>query len=267
MPVYIGDYLADTMHLSYAEHGAYLLLIFAYWRTGAPLRDDDRFLAGICKASAKQWRDLRPVLSAFFQVEGGAWRHKRIEAELESASEGYAKRRAAAMQRWSKADALHGAKHEQPHPQSHTPSGSKKNTRAPMPENDASFEDFYTAYPRHIAKQDARRAWDKAVAKVSAETIIAAVRARNWPADKQFIPHPASWLNGERWTDERETYDGAGGVQGAKSGGATGFAALVLGQGVEPLFGRMDGTGGSEPEPGGRGEIEAEGGGKLAAAR
>ena len=122
MPIYIGDYLADTMHLSYAEHGAYLLLIFAYWRSGGPLPDDDRMLAGICKASAKQWRDLRPALVRFFQIEHGAWRHKRIETELENATAGYAKRRAAAMQRWdkasSKADAKHHAMHEQPHPQS-----------------------------------------------------------------------------------------------------------------------------------------------------
>lgn len=186
MPIYIGDYLADTMHLNTTEHGAYLLLIFAYWRTGKPLADDDRLLAGICKASAKQWRDLRPTLSRFFSVGEGEWRHKRIEAELVSASDGYAKRRAAAMQRWSKADALH----EQPHPQPHSslrddkpPVGphdgkSKRGSRLPAgwqpDEQDrefaeslgldaastaASFRDYWLAKPSNATKLDWSATW------------------------------------------------------------------------------------------------------------
>lgn len=87
MPVYIGDYLADTMHLSYPEHGAYLLLIFAYWRSGKPLADDDQELSSICRASLKEWKKMRPRISRFFHVEDGTWRHKRIEQELARSQE------------------------------------------------------------------------------------------------------------------------------------------------------------------------------------
>lgn len=85
MPFYIGDYLADTMHLSRDQHGGYLLLIFAYWRRGGALPDDDNQLAAIAKATPAEWRKLRPVLAPFFQVGAGVWRHKRIDAELERA--------------------------------------------------------------------------------------------------------------------------------------------------------------------------------------
>ena len=86
MPIYIGDYLADTMHLSAEQHGAYLLLIFAYWRNAAPLVDDDARLAGIARMSPQQWRRARPVIAAFFEVGDGAWRHTRIDAEMQAAT-------------------------------------------------------------------------------------------------------------------------------------------------------------------------------------
>ncbi len=85
MPLYIGDYLADTLHLTREQHGSYLLLIFALWRGGGALADDDRRLAAIAKATARQWKDDRAVLKEFFIVADGVWRHKRVDEELAAA--------------------------------------------------------------------------------------------------------------------------------------------------------------------------------------
>jgi uncharacterized protein YdaU (DUF1376 family) len=80
MPVFIGDYLADTMHLSTEQHGAYLLLLFHLWRRGT-LQDDDGALAQITGLSKSAWSQARQVLSEFFQIHDGLWRHGRVERE------------------------------------------------------------------------------------------------------------------------------------------------------------------------------------------
>ena len=80
MPVYIGDYLADTMHLSTEQHGAYLLLLFHLWRRGI-LQDDDVVLAQITGLSVKAWSICRTVLAEFFEIRDGFWHHRRVERE------------------------------------------------------------------------------------------------------------------------------------------------------------------------------------------
>jgi len=82
MPLVIGDYLKDTTRLTTEQHGAYLLLIMAYWVDGPPL-DDDAELAAITRLDLRAWRKNRPKLVRFFRIEDGVWRHKRVDAELE----------------------------------------------------------------------------------------------------------------------------------------------------------------------------------------
>ncbi|MGI9192761.1 MAG: YdaU family protein [Chitinophagaceae bacterium] len=97
MPLYIGDYLADTRRLSLAEHGAYMLLIMEYWRNGG-LPDNDAKLSRILGVSASEWAELAPVLQEFFEP---GWKHKRIDAELAKNGEISERRAAAANKRWS----------------------------------------------------------------------------------------------------------------------------------------------------------------------
>lgn len=83
--MYWGDYLGDTMHLSVKGHGAYLLLVAAYWTSGEPLLDDNNHLMAITRCDRKTWNQLKPILIKFFTVSNGLWRHKRIDDELERA--------------------------------------------------------------------------------------------------------------------------------------------------------------------------------------
>lgn len=88
MPLYVGDYLADTAHLTTEQHGAYLLLILSSWASGPPA-DNEETLAAIARLSVERWRTQAPVLRAFFSVRRGLWRHTRIEAERARASRKY----------------------------------------------------------------------------------------------------------------------------------------------------------------------------------
>lgn len=94
MPLYIADYLADTTRLTTEQHGAYLLLIMDYWRNG-PLPDDDGALANITRLPAAQWKKHRATLARLFDVDGGEWRHKRIDTELARATANVEQRSAA----------------------------------------------------------------------------------------------------------------------------------------------------------------------------
>jgi uncharacterized protein YdaU (DUF1376 family) len=100
MPLYIGDYLADTMHLNAQEHGAYLLLLMHYWRNG-PLMNDDKVLAGIARVDRKVWdRGVGATVRVFFVHENNRLHQKRMDAERERAGAISSKRKAAADARW-----------------------------------------------------------------------------------------------------------------------------------------------------------------------
>jgi uncharacterized protein YdaU (DUF1376 family) len=94
MPLWIGDYLADTMHLTTEQHGAYFLLMMAYWKNGGPLANDDDQLAAISKVSVQRWKTIGPVVKRFFREKGLLLTHKRIEEELENARQNKSKRSA-----------------------------------------------------------------------------------------------------------------------------------------------------------------------------
>ena len=83
--LYVADYLADTMHLTTEEHGAYLLIIFNYWQTGKAIHASR--LARITRLSASRWTAIKKNISEFFTVEGDYWFHGRIEADLAMVAE------------------------------------------------------------------------------------------------------------------------------------------------------------------------------------
>jgi hypothetical protein len=67
------------------------------------------------------------------------------------------------------------------------------------------FDSFWSAYPRKEGKGQAKRAWAGALRKAPPDVVMAGLAAQ-LPSlaarERQYIPLPATWLNGERWGDE-----------------------------------------------------------------
>ena len=73
--------------------------------------------------------------------------------------------------------------------------------------DDPDFTAFWAAYPRKIGKGAARKAWRKATGLPKVEVLTDAIHRASLSDDwrregGRFIPHPATWLNQERWLDE-----------------------------------------------------------------
>lgn len=75
--------------------------------------------------------------------------------------------------------------------------------------NNIAFSTFWKAYPRKAAKAAATKAWakiklDDALYNKIMNGLCAAKQSSGWLKDNgQFIPYPATWLNGRRWEDEQ----------------------------------------------------------------
>lgn len=83
MPLFCGDYIADTTRLTMEQSGAYLQILMVTWRQNCrPLPDDDGELARVCRMTPGRFRDrIRPKIEQFFDLSGGFWRNHRLEKE------------------------------------------------------------------------------------------------------------------------------------------------------------------------------------------
>lgn len=78
---------------------------------------------------------------------------------------------------------------------------------------DDRFTDFWSAYPKKVAKVDAERAWKKLKPSEGlASRIINDVDHRkngsDWIKDNgRYIPYPATYLNQHRWEDEEPNHE------------------------------------------------------------
>jgi uncharacterized protein YdaU (DUF1376 family) len=82
IPLFVDSYLADTTHLTTEQHGAYMLLLMAAWRTAdCTLPHDERRLALLAGVTVARWRVIGPTIMEMWTCEGGRCRQKRLAHE------------------------------------------------------------------------------------------------------------------------------------------------------------------------------------------
>lgn len=88
LPLWTDAYLADTTHLNATEHGAYLLLLIAAWRSpDCALPNDDKALAAMARCT-RHWSRVRAKVMAFWTLnpENGKYYQKRLSLEHNAAT-------------------------------------------------------------------------------------------------------------------------------------------------------------------------------------
>lgn len=102
MPLFWGDFLANTLHLSAQELGAYFLLIAHAWEHDAKVSVKDA--QRIARVGNRHWGEVRVKLDHFFEPSGGLLGgavevvHTRVAKELAYTGEISNKRKDAALQ-------------------------------------------------------------------------------------------------------------------------------------------------------------------------
>jgi len=210
MPLWTDAYLADTTDLSAEEHGVYLLLLMAAWRSpDCSLPNDDIRLSRMARIGVKKWQKMRPVMQRFFTVSDNGWTQKRLLAERSrvetSRSQASQAGKASALKRQQTKST--DVATEQPTKVQESISISRKiEPKGSIPPiSPTDFDEWYQAYPHKVGKGAARKAYATALKKTDHQTLIRGVEIYRGtkPPDRPWC-NPATWLNQERWTDEPE---------------------------------------------------------------
>lgn len=200
---YADDFLGGTVTMTLAQRGLYITLLSLQWNQGFVTQDDFDCLVGDGTAIAEPM--AKRVLAKFAKGDDGHFRNVRLEAERQKQQAFRASRsesgKAGADKRWHS----HSAAIAQPMAKNSSPS--------PSPNKDiytAEFQAFWDLYPKKVAKPQAAKAFDRVTKNNTVESVIAGVKSHigcdSWKKDGgQYIPHPATFLNQERFNDRPQS--------------------------------------------------------------
>jgi uncharacterized protein YdaU (DUF1376 family) len=207
----IGDYQSHTAHLSETEDLVYRRLLDWMYLHEKPIPLDlDEVARQIRMRTHSDC--IANVLREFFDRMDYGWISERVLKEVEKAGEKSRKASDSAKARWSKiADANAMRTHSEGNATQDTLPKTQNTVHKEKAQDkpaDDLFDRFWTAYPKKMGKDAAKKAFTKR--KIGKELLLQILvsldqqkKTEQWTKDGgQFIPAPATWLNQGRWQDE-----------------------------------------------------------------
>lgn len=214
LPLFTDAYMADTRHLTAAQHGAYLLLLMTAWRMpDCRLPDDDRFLSRCASMDLRTWKANREIIMGFWRLDSEQkWCQHRLLDERKYVDD---KRnnnsiagKASALKRKNRGSTNVATKPQQEsNPHTHTHIKEDKGIE-PLPSlTCARFGDFKAIYPKMRAGSwtKAKGAYLAALKRGASEDEIysgALAYANSDEVARGFAKGAAAWLNDDRWTND-----------------------------------------------------------------
>ena len=185
VPIYL-DWLEQTQDLQPEEKGNLIDAVVSY----ASGLDYEQYLSGGCRIAFRFYKGYIDRNAAISEARSKAGSNKNNQ------------------------NGTNDNKTEQPetndnkHEQKNKRIKNKEKNKDKEKENEMLFDRFWTAYPRKVNKPGARRAFDKVNPDAALlDSMLTAISRQKLSAQwqengGQYIPHPATWLNGRRWEDE-----------------------------------------------------------------
>jgi uncharacterized protein YdaU (DUF1376 family) len=217
MPLYVSDFLVDTLDLRAEETGCYMLILMIAWRRGGTIPNDMAWLKRALSSCASDMHGNRfnrivpPLLERYFYKDSdGNFRNKRLEKELEKAEKISGKQKENAEKRWrnrkennkiTNAIAMPSQSQSQSHTSSLRSDVNAQKRVTISQKSAADFNRFWEVWPNKVGKLEASKAFFRV--RSECEAIIAAVPryvVETQAAGRPWL-NPATFLNQRRWED------------------------------------------------------------------
>lgn len=199
---YTSDFLTGTAFFTMEQRGQYITLLCEQHQNGHIPKNH---MISVCLSYDS------PVIKKFSLDEHGLYYNERMEREkVRRANYCASRSNNKSGRKRKKSYDFHTNNHMSLHMETETETETDTVNRTVYSD---LFLTFWSAYPRKVGKDRARKAWKKIPRPK--ETLGLILDALTWQATSeqwtkdngQFIPHPATYLNDGRWQDERVKTD------------------------------------------------------------
>ena len=222
-----GDFLNGVSDMAPNEGWAYVMVLNLIYDAQRPIKYDIARLARRCSMRPSTFSAAVDSLieAEKLTLSDNHLSNRRAEKVIETRRKLVAKSSEAATSRWSKVgeepeqkqqngDAVASAMQCQTDaiPEARSQKLERVPPNPPRGKEtkglfETDFDDFWRAYPNKKAKPAAKAAFLKATKRADVAAIMRGLErakvSRDWTKDDgQFVPHPSTWLNGDRWADD-----------------------------------------------------------------